>query len=378
MFLAWALANQAAVLEPAHLAAELADRRSALAARLDQDAPTVALPEPSGVADGGDARPGRRTPTAAGRVERLLALVPWVLAHRDAGVAEVCAHFGIDRQTLLADLDLLFVSGLPPYGPGDLIEAWVDGDRIHIDLADYFAKAPRLTWRETVGLYLAARALATVPGFDQHDALTRARKRLEASLPSDQLRRLLDVAARVEVDLEGDPVERQHLPVLTQAADSRIRVELEYYSSSRTEHTRRRVDPWALFPASGHWYLAGWCHLAGDERLFRVDRMLSVTPTGERFEPPAGLDPAAHRRLPQSFTPTGVRCAIAVDEDAEWVATVLPVQGTARMPDGRLLVRLAAQELSWAARLVVRLAPAAVPLDPPELREAVVRLLPAS
>jgi proteasome accessory factor C len=301
-----------------------------------------------------------------------------VLAHRDASVTEVCAHFGIDRQTLLADLDLLFVSGLPPYGPGDLIEAWVDGDRIHIDLADYFAKAPRLTWRETVGLYLAARALATVPGFDQHDALTRARKRLEASLPSDQLRRLLDVAARVEVDLEGDPVERQHLPVLTQAAESHVRVELEYYSSSRTEHTRRRVDPWALFPASGHWYLAGWCHLARAERLFRVDRMLSVTPLGERFEVPTGFDPASRRRLPQSFTPAGVACAIAVDPEAEWVAAVMPVQATARMADGRLLVRLAAQELSWAARLVVRLAPAAVPLEPPELREAVVRLLPAS
>ena len=302
--------------------------------------------------------------------------MPWVLAHPGASVAEVCERFGNDRPTLVADLDLLFVSGLPPYGPGDLIEAWVEGDRIHIGLADYFSRAPRLSWREAVGLYLAGRALAGVPGLDEHGALERALKRLEAALPAGQLARVRELAGRVSVQLEGDPVERAHVATLAQAAESRHRVELEYYTGSRAELTRRTVDPWVLFPASGHWYLTGWCHRAVGERLFRVDRVVSVTPTGEPFELPAGFDPAAHRALPLSFrAEEGAECVLALDPEAEWLATTLPLLGSERLPDGRLAVRFAARELAWATRLVLRLAPAAVPLSPPELRSAVAEAL---
>jgi proteasome accessory factor BC len=376
-FLAWALGTQADVLEPADLRAEVRERLDTLATRLaaqpPPDSAELARAEHDQQTPDGDGQGGGRQPvSAAARVRRLLALVPWVLAHPEATVGEVSERFGIDRSTLLADLDLLFVSGLPPYGPGDLIEAWLDGDRIHIGLADYFSKAPRLTWREVVGLYLAGRALTGVPGLDEHGALERALKRLEAGLPAGQLARVHDLVERVSVDLEGDQVERAHLATLTQAAAARRRVVLEYYTGSRDELTKRAVDPWVLFPTSGHWYLSGWCHRAGGERLFRLDRVLSVTPTGEEFELPAGFDPAEHRAVQRDVTPAeGTECVLALDREAEWLATTLPLLGSERLGDGRLAVRFSARELTWALRLVLRLAPAAVPLTPPELRALV-------
>jgi predicted DNA-binding transcriptional regulator YafY len=59
-----------------------------------------------------------RTPdtSAAGRLQRLLALVPWVLDHPGATVDEVCERFEMTRETLIADLELLYVTGVPPYG----------------------------------------------------------------------------------------------------------------------------------------------------------------------------------------------------------------------------------------------------------------------
>ena len=91
--------------------------------------------------------PAQRSPeaSAAGRLQRLLVLVPWVMAHPEATVDEVCERFDMTRETLIADLELLYVTGVPPYGPGDLMEAWVDGDKVHIGFADWFARAPRLT-----------------------------------------------------------------------------------------------------------------------------------------------------------------------------------------------------------------------------------------
>ena len=378
-FLAWALGNEAEVLEPPDLRERMAARLAALGERLaaaEPAGPDLAAPgDGDAEADPDEARRAATRPaarTSAGRVQRLLAMVPWVQAHPGASVAEVCGRFGIDRPTLIADLDLLFVSGLPPYGPGDLIEAWVEGDSIHIGLADYFSRTPRLSWRETVGLYLAGRALAAVPGFDQSGALERALKRLEASLPEGQASRLQELAGRVSVDLEGDLVERRHLAALTRAADERRRVRIEYVTGSRSELTSRTVDPWVLFPSSGHWYLNGFCHRAGGERLFRVDRMVSVAATDEPFELPAGFDPAEHREVGLHFADDdAVECVLALDPGARWLATRLPMLGSAPLPDGRLAVRFAARELGWATRLVLRLAPDAVPLAPDAQREAV-------
>ena len=55
------------------------------------------------------------------RFRRLLLLVPYVIRRSGAPVKEVCERFGIKRSELLADLNLLFMCGLPGYGPGDLM-----------------------------------------------------------------------------------------------------------------------------------------------------------------------------------------------------------------------------------------------------------------
>ncbi|HET9556100.1 MAG TPA: WYL domain-containing protein, partial [Actinomycetota bacterium] len=142
--------------------------------------------------------------------------------------------------------------------------------------------------------------------------------------------------------------------------------------SSRGELTRRKVDPWLVFSASGHWYLSGWCHKAIAERLFRVDRVVSVRPTSEPFERPAGFDPAAHEEVPGvELFAGGLVSELDLASEAEWAADYFPILDSERRPDGRLRIRLATYQLSWLVRLVLRLAPAAEPVSPPELRRAV-------
>ncbi|MDH4309185.1 MAG: WYL domain-containing protein, partial [Acidimicrobiia bacterium] len=52
----------------------------------------------------------------AARLNRILAMLPWVIAHPGASVPDVCDRFGYTRRQLLEDLDLVFVCGLPGYG----------------------------------------------------------------------------------------------------------------------------------------------------------------------------------------------------------------------------------------------------------------------
>ncbi|HTE68997.1 MAG TPA: WYL domain-containing protein, partial [Actinomycetes bacterium] len=67
----------------------------------------------------------------------------------------------------------------------------------------------------------------------------------------------------------------------------------------------------------------------------------------------------------------GLQCELDLGHTVEWVADYFPILASQRRPDGRLRVRLATHQLSWLVRLVLRLAPDAEPVSPPELRNAV-------
>lgn len=56
---------------------------------------------------------------------------------------------------------------------------------------------------------------------------------------------------------------------------------------------RRDVDPYGLLARGGHWYLIGYDHLRGAQRVFRVDRITGGIVAGKKktFIRPADFDP---------------------------------------------------------------------------------------
>ena len=74
----------------------------------------------------------RDSRTSADRLGRLLNLVPYLLARPGIRLADAAAALSITEGQLREDLELLWVCGLPGYGPGDLIDMALDGDRVTI------------------------------------------------------------------------------------------------------------------------------------------------------------------------------------------------------------------------------------------------------
>ena len=83
------------------------------------------------------------------------------------------------------------------------------------------------------------------------------------------------------------PLALAGLALAAALASASERVEIDYYTFGRDEVTTRRIDPRAVFAAAGQWYVDAYCHRAEDDRLFRVDRVRGVRPTGEHFDPAA-------------------------------------------------------------------------------------------
>jgi len=289
------------------------------------------------------------------RLERLLMLVPWVMAHPDATVDGVCDRFRISREDLVADLDLLFVCGLPPFGPGDLIEAWIDGDHVHIAAADYLSRPLRLTQWEAVELLVMGRAMSSLPGLAEADSLHSALGKLERALSPEEASAANDLAARVAVELEGTGAE----PLLADLRDAiagKRRVRITYYSIGRDQVTERTVDPFMVFSTLANWYLYAADGESGENRVFRVDRIKMMSPTGETFSLPDGFDPgraaAAGLFVP---SPRDIEVTLELGPGAGWVLEVTPHDRADALADGWVRVTLRTPHLEWLERLVLRL-----------------------
>jgi proteasome accessory factor C len=303
---------------------------------------------------------------ASERLRRLLVAVPYLVKHPGTTVKEASELFGLSEHELVADLDLLFVSGLPPYGPGDLIDVDIQDGRIWISMADYFGRPLRLTRTEAMSLYLRGVALAGVPGLAEAPALASALDKLARGLGPDALGGL---PGRVETAGPQRVVET--LEQLRRAAKEHERLRIEYYATSGAETTEREIDPEEVFFAIGNWYVAAWDQRSGAERLFRADRMRSAVPTGTTFEP-RGLQ-GAGRPL---YTPgrDDVAVTLRLERSARWVAEYYETARETELEDGRLEVELPAGRLEWLERLLLRLGTDAEVVAPERLRDRVREL----
>ena len=283
--------------------------------------------------------------TAEGRLQRILAMVPWVVAHDGPSVVDVCARFGCTPTELASDIGLLYLCGLYPYTPDLLIEAAIVDGRVFIEYADYFSRPLRLTPAEGLSLVAAASSLLAAPGTDANGPLARGLAKLANAIGG--------AADAVEVELGA--VEAETLAALRDAAAGATQVVIDYYAFGRDERTTRTIEPAGVFSTGGQWYVSAYCHLAHDERLFRVDRIVALTATeAPRSGPPVPPTPGLFARRP-----AGGMVTLVLDPSMQWVAEQYPVDATEALNGGGVRVRLVVAEWPWLDRLVLRLGPGA-------------------
>ena len=290
--------------------------------------------------------------TAADRMRRVLAIVPWIVANPGQKVADVAARFGLTEAALLDDLGVVYMVGLPPYSPDALVDVQIDDEGcVTIHLADFFSRPLRLTPGQGLALLASSDGLLSIPGTDPDGALARALAKLGGALG----------VGDGDIDVHLGAAEAKLLDQLRNAASAGTEVRLTYYSFGRDEHTVREVAPWRVFADQGSWYVHGWCHRAEGERIFRVDRIEDLVELDRLSEkrPDVG-DEGRGIFHPREGDP---RVTLELDPEAAWVVHTYPCENVVELENGRLSATLVITAIPWLERLLVRLGPAATVVD---------------
>jgi proteasome accessory factor C len=308
------------------------------------------------------------------QVARLLALVPYIQARREVSLEQAATDFGVPASQIVKDLNVLWFCGLPGLGMGDLIEIdmeALEGEGvIRLSNADYLSRPLRLDSSEASALIVALRALREGGDDDVRPIVDRTLNKLEAAAGDGAA-----VAAQVDIRMPEQAGALNELRErLTRAVDQRRQVRLDYYVPTRDQSTERVVDPLRVVTAEGNAYLEAWCHVAEDQRLFRLDRISSAVVLEEPVEDHGDLEP---RNLADGiFQPStdDLLVTMTLEPSARWVAEYYPVEDRVEEAGGRLTVRLRVGDPAWLTQLMLRLGASAQVTDPPDMADDVRRV----
>jgi proteasome accessory factor C len=313
--------------------------------------------------------------TSTERLQRLLALVPYVVSRKVVGLAETAAAFGVSERELVDDLNLLWCVELrapDPYCPIDLS---YEGGEIVVSQAESIARPLRLAVDEASALLVALRMLAEVPGQQDSSALSRLIAKLE-----DAAGEAASASAQVAVQVAVTGAETDGLAARIRAAiDAGRRVHLRYYVPGRDEATERDVDPMRMLVVEGRPYLEGWCLRAEGMRTFRLDRVLALDVLDVPASPPPEATPVDVDQGLFRPSPDDVHVVLELSAEGRWVAEDYPCDSVTELADGRLRVVLSTPDTGWVRRLALQLGEDGRVISPPtlvaEVREAATAAL---
>jgi predicted DNA-binding transcriptional regulator YafY len=300
---------------------------------------------------------------------RVLVVLELLQAHGRMTGPELAERLEVDLRTIRRYVTMLQDLGIPVeaergrYGGYRLLA----GYRLPpLMLTDDEALAVTLGLRATLSLGLAAAAPAV------HGALAK----VERVLPPDVRRRVNAVQQTLTIDLDQQPLAPATETLLTfaEAARERRQVWMRYAASGGAV-TERVVDPYGLVHLVGRWYVAGYCHLRQDQRVFRLDRVESAQLRDDCFAPPSDFDALAFVQASLAESPWDWQVEALLQTTLDVARRQVPAHQAMLDPvDGGVLIRINVDDLDWAARFLIGLGCPFIVREPEELREFLRRV----
>lgn len=164
-------------------------------------------------------------------------------------------------------------------------------------------------------------------------------------------------------------------PGLWEAVRDRRVVRFDYRAAGSEVLLTRTVEPWGVVSRRGRWYVVGHDRERDAPRVFRLSRIngpvLNAGPPGTVVVP-EGVDIRAMVGYRDSLMPERVATVRVREATCQWLRQVGKVRPG---EDGWDLVTLDFADPEWLAGSVVGFAADAEVLDPPDVRDAVIRRL---
>lgn len=300
---------------------------------------------------------------------RLLTILELLQAYPLLSGAELARRLEVEPRSVRRYVQMLQDMGMPveaTYGPGG-------GYR----LRPSFKLPPLLfTEEEATAIALGLLGTAWLELGMSHVAIEGALAKVARVLPSRARERLHAVTTHLMLSPHTQDArpDASLLIELSDAIQQRQRIHIRY-RSLHDEATSRTVEPYGIAGWWGRWYLAGYCCLRQDYRLFRLDRIEQAQVLANTFVRDATFDCQAYVREQLAARSAEWPLAVVFQAPLYAVQQKIPAAygSLTATPDG-VLFEGHTDDLDYMARYLMVLRLPFVIHNPPELRAALLRL----
>lgn len=211
--------------------------------------------------------------------DNMLAIL-WMLgSNRKITAKQIAEKLELNIRTVYRYIDSLITSGVPIISD--------PGHNGGYSLISTFHQAPLVFDIEEKKALFYATTHARDSGYPFSEALSSAIEKLKRYSTQEQ-------ESVLNRHMEGFEVAKQRiapefkalLEALTTAIAREQSIEIEYRTKRKEEQHSRIIDPYGILYWCGKWYVIGYCHLRGEIRSFRVERISRMTPTESIFVRP--------------------------------------------------------------------------------------------
>lgn len=227
--------------------------------------------------------------------DNMLAILWMLSSNKKTTAKEIAEKLEMNIRTVYRYMDSLVASGVPIISDS--------GHKGGYYLIDSFYQAPLIFDMEEKKALLYATAHAKESGYPFSDGLIRATQKLRAHSTKEQENTLNNYIKGFEVANQAiDPEMKAMIEALTISIADRHSIAIQY-RTKKDEDTSRIMDPYGILYWRNKWYVSGFCHLRGEIRSFRVERIVKMTPTENVFIRPK--DFSVREFFFQSLLPAG-------------------------------------------------------------------------
>lgn len=201
------------------------------------------------------------------KIDRLLAITMYLLNRGTVSASALAERFEVSKRTIQRDIDTLNQAGIPItslYGAEGGYEI-MDGFKLTKQIAgvdDY------------LNIIVALKGLSTAY---ESQKINQTLDKALCAMPGGDQRIFIDFSAA----REGISVD-DYLQIMEKAIDEKARLLIEY-SNADSFITSRIIEPLALSFRWYAWYLFAYCTEKKAYRLFKLQRIVSCSPTGGTF-----------------------------------------------------------------------------------------------
>ena len=209
------------------------------------------------------------------RIDRLTAIIIFLQGRNRVSVAELAERYAISERTVYRDLVALQEAGVPigsEPGEGYFI------------VKGYHLPPVMFDKSEAASLLAGERLMQKWHQTELGKSYLSALDKIRSILPPDEKEYFEVLDERIQTfkyqNVNSPKPDERIFGFLQNAIFKKEIIEIGYLAPSQQKETTRKIEPLGLLLMGSHWYLAAWCRLREDYRMFRLDRFATYKSTG--------------------------------------------------------------------------------------------------